>query len=95
MPYVLLNSQPGILETFFSKILNVIFDFIYSISPVYSLGIAIILFTILIKVLLLPIALKQYTSTKKMKIIQPEMKIIQKNIKTKKIKSLSKKWLPK
>ncbi|HAN09040.1 MAG TPA: hypothetical protein DCP90_00320 [Clostridiales bacterium] len=84
MPYVLLNSQPGILETFFSKILNVIFDFIYSISPVYSLGIAIILFTILIKVLLLPIALKQYTSTKKMKIIQPEMKIIQDKYKDKK-----------
>ncbi|HBY19642.1 MAG: hypothetical protein A2Y24_02805 [Clostridiales bacterium GWE2_32_10] len=84
MSYVLLSSNSGVLENIFSNTLNAIFNFVYNISPVYSLGIAIILFTILVKVLLLPLSIKQYTSAKKMKIIQPEIKIVQDKYKNKK-----------
>lgn len=55
----------------FGALLRIIFDF------TGSYGYAIILFTILTKVLLLPVNIKQTQSTKKMNEINPKMKEIQ------------------
>ena len=48
----------------------------YKIIPVY--GIALILFTILTRCLLIPVSIKQQKSTVRMKLIQPKIQEIQK-----------------
>ncbi len=60
-----------ILSKPFTKILKWFYDF------TGNFGVAIILFTILIRALLFPIAQKSFKSMEKMKKIQPEMKRIQ------------------
>ncbi len=90
MSLILLNStatttqQAWSLDRLFGEMLNVIFNAIYSVSPVYSLGFTIILFTIIVKLLLYPLAKKQYVTTKQMQIVQPELKAIQDSYKDKK-----------
>lgn len=61
----------GWLEVIMKKILV----FFYSIIP--NWGVAIILLTILVKVVLFPITHKSYESTSKMQMLQPKMKEIQ------------------
>ncbi len=58
-----------------TKIMLVLFDIIHRVVPNY--GLVIIIFTILMKILLLPTAHKQMISMKKMKQLQPELKSIQ------------------
>ena len=61
-------------------ILQVILDFFYHITSVVGLenyGLAIILMTIVIKMLLYPLTVKQVKSMKGMQDIQPEMKKLQ------------------
>ncbi len=60
-----------ILSKPFTKILKLFYDF------TGNFGVAIILFTILIRALLFPIAQKSFKSMEKMKKMQPEMKRIQ------------------
>lgn len=61
--------------SFFSNLLGYILNFIYSLVNNY--GIAIILFTVFIKVVLLPMSIKQQKTLKKTEKIQEETKKIQ------------------
>lgn len=73
--------KPGAIVGPIAKLLgiisNVCFNFVYNMTPVASLGITIILFTILIKALLFPLSLKQQKSMMKTQAIQPKVKAIQ------------------
>lgn len=60
---------------FFSEVFGYILNFIYSLVSNY--GIAIILFSILLKLLLLPLSIKQQKTMKKTQKIQDEVKKIQ------------------
>lgn len=61
--------------SFFSNLLGYVLNFIYSLVNNY--GISIILFTILIKIVLLPMSIKQQKTLKKTEKIQEEVKKIQ------------------
>lgn len=63
----------------FAKIFGYLLGLIYHVVPSY--GIAIIIFTLLTKFLLLPFTIKQLQSSKKMAAIQPKMKAIQEKYK--------------
>lgn len=67
----------NIIGNFLGLILKVIFEF------VNHYGISIILFTILVKIILLPLTIKQTKSTKAMQDIQPRIKEIQEKYKNK------------
>ena len=61
----------GPIAGFMGIIFNAVFNAIYSISPLGSLGIAIIVFTILTKIVLFPLSYNQYKSNYKLQSIQP------------------------
>lgn len=60
--------------------------FIYNTIGFHYYGLAIIIFTIVVKLVLLPLTLKQYKSTTKMQAIQPQLQEIQKRYKNDKEK---------
>lgn len=60
---------------FFASLFGYLLSFLYNIVNNY--GIAIILFTVIIKLLLLPLAIKQQRTMKKSAKIQEKMKVIQ------------------
>ena len=60
---------------FFAKIFGFVLNFIYEIVNNY--GIAIILFSLLVKLLMIPISIKQQKTMKKSVKIQAKMKEIQ------------------
>jgi len=60
--------------------------FLYNIVPGHDLGVAIIILTIVIRVILYPLAKKQIESQKRMQEIQPEIKRIQEKYKSDKEK---------
>ena len=67
----------GLFNTVLYKpILNFLI-FLYNIIPGQDLGIAIIILTVLIKVIFMPLSLKMLRSQKKMQDIQPKMKELQ------------------
>ena len=66
---------------FFSSTFGYILNAIYNINFIKNYGVAIILFTILIKVVLLPITIKQQKTMKKTARIQEEAKKIQEKYK--------------
>ena len=74
---LLVTRQPGVIvgpiANFLGFIYNILFNFIYSFIQSGSLGIAIILFTIIVKLVLFPLMVKQQKSTYKMYKLQPEM----------------------
>lgn len=63
----------GPVANFLGVIYNAVFNFIYGFVQTNSLGIAIILFTILVKTVLIPLSYKQQKSTFAMQKLQPEM----------------------
>ncbi len=65
--------------SFFANIFGYVLNFIYNIINNY--GLAIIIFSILLKLLLLPLSIKQQKTLKKSQKIQGEMKIIQERYK--------------
>jgi len=79
------------LHDFFSSIVNVLSDFFTVIhdqgvsvvisNPNISYGVAIIIFTLIIRTMLLPLNIKQMTSQLKMSEIQPELKKLQEKYK--------------
>ena len=81
-------STPGVIISPIANLLgivyNALFNFIYSVSPVNALGIAIILFTIIVKVILSPLIVKQQKSTLAMQKLQPELEKIRKKYQGKK-----------
>ena len=71
-------------QVFHSFIFQPIYNaliFLYNVLPGHDLGVAIIILTILIRVILYPIAQKQIESQKKMQELQPEIKKIQEKYK--------------
>lgn len=68
-------------ETLVSKPVFNLLTFIYAYLPGHNLGLAIIVFTIAIRMLLWPLLKKQLHSSKKMRELQPELKRIKKETK--------------
>jgi len=75
----LTNFLSGIFIKFFEAIHGLVQSIIS--NPDFSFGITIIIFTLVMRVLLLPLSLKQTKSTVKMSAIQPEVKKIQEKYK--------------
>lgn len=71
---------------FVAKPLGAFLNFIYNTLAFQNYGLAIIIFTIFIKLLLLPLTIKQYRSTAKMQEVQPLIAEIQKRYKNDKDK---------
>jgi YidC/Oxa1 family membrane protein insertase len=67
--------------TFFTQPIFNILVFLYAILPGHNFGLAIILFTILIRLMLWPLVKKQLHQTKIMRKLQPELKQIKKDAK--------------
>ncbi len=69
------NYLSGIFEQIFYAVHN--FVQLITTNPDISFGVAIILFTLLARICLLPLSLKQTKATAKMSTIQPEIKTLQ------------------
>ena len=68
--------EPGIFEpiaVFLGKFYNMLFNGIYGSVSAGALGIAIIVFTLIVKLILFPLMMKQQKSSFKMQQLQPEM----------------------
>ena len=80
-----IQKDPGFIVGPISWVLglitNLIFKFVYLFTTKHSLGISIILLTIIAKALMLPLAFKQQRSMYLMQKIQPEIKKFKINIK--------------
>ncbi len=74
----------GPIAKIFGVIMNGIYDFFYQSMNIESIGFSIIAFTVLIRVLLVPLALKQQKSMLDMQKVQPELKKLQEKYKNKK-----------
>lgn len=85
---LLILRQPGVIvgpiAKFLGVIYNALFEFIYGIFHTGSLGVAIILFTVLVKLVLFPLMIKQQKSSFKMQMMQPELNKIKNKYKDKK-----------
>ena len=82
-----LTTQGGILGPF-ALLLGKLFDIIYNLlandNGIANLGVCIILFTVIVKLLLFPLNIKQQKSVKINSVIQPEIQKIQKKYKDRK-----------
>jgi YidC/Oxa1 family membrane protein insertase len=74
----------GPISRLFGVILDGIYNGLYSIFGIENLALTIILFTIITRLLMVPLAIKQQKSMKSMQLIQPEIKKIQDKYKNKK-----------
>ncbi len=76
----------GWITSFFGMLLNYIFEFVVLVmpAPVATLGISIIVFTIITRLLMTPLQIMQQRTTKGMAIIQPELTKLQNKYKDKK-----------
>lgn len=83
---ILLTQQGGILKPF-AWVLGKIFEVIYSLSSslgIESIGLCIILFTIIVRLILLPMQIKQQKSMKLNSVVTPEIQKIQKKYENRK-----------
>ena len=69
-------------EALYRPIFNALV-FLYNIIPGHDFGIAIILLTILIRIILFPLSYKSIKSRQALSVLQPKIKEIQKKLKTK------------
>ena len=100
LPYLLeaLPSvrQPGKIVGPFAdlmgKVYNLLFELLHSNTSAGSLGLAIIIFTLIVKLILFPLMVKQQKSSFKMQALQPELMKIR-NMKAKQIRCHSSAWL--
>ena len=71
------TRSPGFIVGPIAKVMGIIynwlFNFIYSFTETGTLVLAIILFTLLVKLVLFPLSYKQIKGTYKMQLLQPEM----------------------
>lgn len=83
---ILLTQQGGILKPF-AWVLGKIFEVIYSLCSslgIESIGLCIILFTIIVRLLMLPMQIKQQKSMKLNSVVTPEIQKIQKKYENRK-----------
>jgi YidC/Oxa1 family membrane protein insertase len=73
-PFLRFITEP--IARLFGWIINILFSGVYAVSanPVNTLGIAIVLMTIIFRFLIMPLGLKSQRSMMKMREIQPELK---------------------
>ena len=84
--FIIATQTGGILGPF-ALVLGKILEFIYdgfSALGIYNIGFCIILFTFVVRMLMLPMTIKQQKSTKLNAVIQPEIQAIQKKYQNKK-----------
>lgn len=72
------GSIIGPVATLMGEVYNMLFNFLHSSTSVGSLGLAIIIFTLIVKVILFPLMVKQQKSSFKMQLLQPELAKIRK-----------------
>ncbi len=76
----MIQKDPGVIVGPITQILGYIFDiifyFVYSLSEIQALGISIILLTILVRVIMLPLAIKSQKSMLAMQAMTPEVEKI-------------------
>lgn len=82
----------GDISNIFGIIMNAIYNVFFDMFSIQSLGITIIVFTVLVRVLMLPLAVKQQKSTQEMQRIQPELKKLQNKYANKKDPESQKKY---
>ncbi len=76
----IIQKDPGITKViteFLGFFLNIIYNFVNFFFIDNTLGYAIIFFTIVVRIMMLPLAVKQQKSMVKMQLIQPEVQKIQ------------------
>ena len=79
-----LTTQGGLLgpiSWLFGKLLDIIYNFLAGDGGIANLGVCIILFTIIVRIILFPLNFKQQKSAKINSVIQPELLKIQKKYK--------------
>ena len=64
-----------------TKIMTAVFEFFYGITRNY--GVAIVLLTLAIKLVLVPLSIKQIKVTEQMKLLQPELEDLKRKYKSK------------
>ena len=78
----MVQKDPNAVTQFIANILGVIMNFIYnlidSIADVNVLGVAIIAFTVISRLIMLPLTFSQQKSTKRMQALNPEVEKIKK-----------------
>ena len=78
--------EPGIfgpIATILGKVYNLLFEGIYNVVNAGALGFAIIAFTLIVKLVLFPLMMRQQKSSFKMQQLQPEMNKIREKYKDK------------
>lgn len=86
MDFLVLTKTGGMILGPISSILGVIMDFLFRITSsvgVLNIGLCIILFTLVVKILMFPLTIKQQKSSKLMAVMQPELQAIQNKYKGK------------
>ena len=86
MDYLVLTKTGGMILGPVSQILGVIMDLLFRFTSsmgVLNIGLCIILFTLVVKVLMFPLTIKQQKSSKLMTVMQPELQAIQNKYKGK------------
>lgn len=80
MEYVLLTKTGGMILGPVSQALGWIMDGLFRFTStfgVFNIGLCIILFTLVVKLLMFPLTIKQQKSSKLMAVMQPELQAIQ------------------
>ena len=86
MEFIVATKAGSIMGTIIS-LFGYIMDFLFRITSsfgILNLGLCIILFTIITKLLLFPLTIKQQKSSKLMSLMNPEIQAVQKKYKGKK-----------
>lgn len=86
MDYLVLTKTGGMILGPISQILGVIMDALFRFTSVFgvmNIGLCIILFTLVVKVLMFPLTIKQQKASKLMAVMQPELQAIQNKYKGK------------
>lgn len=85
MEFVLLKQTTNFilkpLAWLFSFVIDLIYNGVAALTTTNSMGITIILFTLIIRVLIFPLSLRQQRSTRKMQRLQPKIQKIQEKYK--------------
>lgn len=80
MDYVVLTKDGGMILGPVSQVLGWIMEGLFRFTNIFgvmNIGLSIILFTLVVKVLMFPLTIKQQKSSKMMSVMQPELKAIQ------------------
>ena len=86
MDYLVLTKTGGMILGPVSQILGWIMDLLYRFTSsmgILNIGLCIILFTLVVKVLMFPLTIKQQKSSKLMSVMQPELQAVQNKYKGK------------